>query len=706
MSITVIPSTAADIIPANDQQRLQALHRYQILYTAAEESFDNITRLMADVFDMPMAFISLVDGDTVFYKSQVGPFGRDSVQRTDSLCSLTILSDNLLIIEDASGEACFKGNPYVDAEGGIRFYAGAPLITDDGHCIGTACLVDTRSRTFSEKEKGMLVRFARLVMHEIEVRYANLQQAETAEQVALQSQELNALNRELQFVTDTMPQLVWATEPDGYSFFFNKGWLHYTGLCFDEVKGSGWMQSLHPDDFKKTKEAWQRAVESNASYDVEYRLRRWDGVFRWFVARGVPMRDSEGNILKWYGTSTDITEQREAASVLEQRVKERTQELENQRNLLDNILQNSSNGISVSEMIKDENGRVVDAITILANDAAVNFVGMPRDLYLSQTANELEPGILDSEYGKSCLQTLATGEPTFTQYHMQSSGAWLELTVSKMDDNHLIHIFTDVTPIKEAQLRLEQLVEDLRRTNNNLEDFAYAASHDMKEPIRKIHFFSDRLHHELQGKLNENQSRLFERLQNASRRMGTLIEDLLAYSQATKGIAEQEEINLNEHVKLVLEDLDLEVQQKNAHVRVEELPTLRGNKRQLQQLFQNLLTNALKYSREEIAPEIHIAATLVKGSEVSYYLPSGEDKKPYYYLLQVKDNGIGFHQQDAERIFNVFTRLHTNAEYRGTGVGLSIVQKVVQNHGGFIWAQATPGEGAVFSILFPVTNPS
>jgi light-regulated signal transduction histidine kinase (bacteriophytochrome) len=271
-----------------------------------------------------------------------------------------------------------------------------------------------------------------------------------------------------------------------------------------------------------------------------------------------------------------------------------------------------------------------------------------------------------------------------------------------MDDDHLIHIFTDVTPIKQSQLQLERSVEELKRTNTNLEEFAYAASHDMKEPIRKIHFFSDRLKERLSDKLEPEDVRLFERMQHASKRMGTLIDDLLTYSQATRGIADVEEIDLGKKVQLVLEDLELEVQEKNAQIVVGLLPTIRGNKRQMQQLFQNLISNALKYSKPGIAPKIQITSTETKGGEAKTMIPVVDDKRSYY-LIEVKDNGIGFKQEDAERIFNMFTRLHGIGEFKGTGVGLSIVRKVVENHNGYIWAESIPEEGATFKVLLPVT---
>lgn len=420
-----------------------------------------------------------------------------------------------------------------------------------------------------------------------------------------------------------------------------------------------------------------------------------------------PFREGDGTITGIIAVAIEVTEQVRARKKMEEseqdltlRVKQRTAELEKQSQLVDNILKNSSNGISVSEIIRNDKGEVIDSRTILANQAAIRFTGLPEDVYLTKTAMEIAPDILESPLGKMSLHTLKTGEPTFTQYFLEYSKRWLELTVSKMDDDHLINIFTDVTSVKEAQLQMERMVEELKRSNENLEDFAYAASHDMKEPIRKIHFFSDRLKEELKDQLTEQQRLLFTRMENAASRMKLLIDDLLAYSHVSKGVPDMEEIDLNKKVRLVLEDLELEVQQKSAVVNVGPLPQVLGHRRQIQQLFQNLIGNALKYSKPGVPPEITIEASTGKGGDVMLGL-SQEDSDKNFHIIRVKDNGVGFEQKDAERIFNMFTRLHGSTEYRGTGVGLSIARKVVENHHGYITAESEPGKGATFTVLLP-----
>jgi light-regulated signal transduction histidine kinase (bacteriophytochrome) len=158
--------------------------------------------------------------------------------------------------------------------------------------------------------------------------------------------------------------------------------------------------------------------------------------------------------------------------------------------------------------------------------------------------------------------------------------------------------------------------------------------------------------------------------------------------------------DLNQTLFFVLDDLELHIEEKGAQVDVGPLPTLKGHQRQLQQLFENLIANALKYSKPGVAPRVSITSEIMSGDAISP--PNAViSKNKAYHFIQVRDNGIGFDQKDAERIFNVFTRLHGNNEYRGTGVGLSIALKVVQNHHGYIWAESKPNEGSTFKMLFP-----
>lgn len=390
-------------------------------------------------------------------------------------------------------------------------------------------------------------------------------------------------------------------------------------------------------------------------------------------------------------------------------VQDRTEEnkiitqLEAQKNMLDSILQHSPAGISVTEMIRDEAGKIIDGRTILANEPALRYTGLSEQDFAEKTTQQLDPDFINSPIFQAALLTLQTGKPLFTQYYFAPGHRWLEMSIAKMDDDHLIHVFMDVTATKEAQLRQQKLLDELQRSNQNLEEFAYAASHDLKEPIRKVLFFSDRLKHILYERLVPEELHLFDRLEAANKRMGNLVDDLLSYSQVSQRPELSQDVDLNKLMQVVLDDLELEVEERAAQVHIAKLATIKGHQRQLQQLFHNLVGNALKYSKPGTPPEIHISCSIVAAPDAGLVL-SPEELKQRFYKIEVRDNGIGFEQKDAERIFAVFQRLHGNSEYRGTGVGLAIARKVAHNHSGYIKAESTPGEGARFKVFLPAAN--
>ncbi|RYY93589.1 MAG: PAS domain S-box protein, partial [Chitinophagaceae bacterium] len=439
------------LIPANDAARLAALRRYRLLDTGPEESFDTITSMMAEVFGVPLSFISLVDEQRVYYKSSYGGFPHAQVPREDSLCSHTILNNGPLIIENAQNDPCFSDGPYVAPEGGIRFYAGVPLVTHDGFAIGTVCIVDMKPRSFSEAETRLLERFAWMAGHEIETHQLVQHQAGAEKQ-------LNESNEELRFVTDLIPQLVWATQPDGYSYYFNSRWLEYTGLSFDDVKGDGWTQSLHPDDLESTLAAWRNAVERSEAYDVEYRLRGSDGTYRWFMARGTPMMDDEGRILRWYGTTTDIHEQKRAEEELEQKVLDRTRELSEAQASLRAIVDNAPIGLMVYTSERDASGKIADFRMLDYNARGNELTGISKE-----DRERLPLSGLLKIYGREWqlaeyVEWVEQRRPAAWEQYVEATGKWLWVTVTPLNDGFL-RTLSDITELKLSQQQVEQQSE-------------------------------------------------------------------------------------------------------------------------------------------------------------------------------------------------------------------------------------------------------
>lgn len=278
---------------------------------------------------------------------------------------------------------------------------------------------------------------------------------------------------------------------------------------------------------------------------------------------------------------------------------------------------------------------------------------------------------------------------------------YVKITQDQTDKkNYEDQLNNKIEEVKNINQKLVDLNKQLTKSNLSLEEFAYASSHDLQAPLRKVIYYIEQLKKELGEQLKEKSLQILSRIENSTGRMTTLIDDLLTFSYISKGSGELAEIDLNQQVKDVLEDLELEVAEKGVKITVEELPKVRGNGRQFHQFFQNLIGNAIKYTKPDVVPVIQITSYEVTGRDVKASLPPETiDKK--YHLIQLKDNGIGFEQEYAEDIFKVFIRLHSTSHYPGTGIGLSIVQKVVENHNGYIWAESNPGEGASFKILLP-----
>jgi light-regulated signal transduction histidine kinase (bacteriophytochrome) len=237
--------------------------------------------------------------------------------------------------------------------------------------------------------------------------------------------------------------------------------------------------------------------------------------------------------------------------------------------------------------------------------------------------------------------------------------------------------------------------------NKELSSFAYISSHDLQEPLRKIQTFSTRIMELEEANISEKGLDYFNRIVAAAQRMRLLIDDLLTYSRTNSAERKFEPTDLNKTLRDVLGDLDTAVEEKNAVIESSSLPTINVVPFQFHQLLFNLLMNALKFTKPDKAPYILIRSAIIPVERVpNLNKPQSET----YYHISVADNGIGFRPEHTERIFEVFQRLHGRDEYKGTGIGLAICKKIVENHLGVIRAEGKPGEGATFHIYIPVNT--
>jgi PAS domain S-box-containing protein len=373
-------------------------------------------------------------------------------------------------------------------------------------------------------------------------------------------------------VANTAPVLIWMTDHNRHCTFINKGWLDFTGRSQDEELGNGWLYGIHPEDLQKCMNMYAASFEARKNFYMEYRLKRYNGEYRWIASRGEPRYMPDGTFEGYIGSCTDINDTKMNSVVLEQRIGERTRAL---------------------------------------NDA----------------------------------------------------------------------------------------ISQLERSNLELAQFAYVVTHDLQEPLRKVKTFTDRLMVKASAKLADDERIYLEKIKSSADRMSGLIKDVLNYSILTRSAEPFITTDLDRIARHVLMDFELLIAQKKAVIEIDPLPVIEAVHLQMNQLINNLVGNSLKFTSPEISPVIKISSSGVSMEETAKFhlLPDKE-----YMKLSFADNGIGFSQEYAEQVFEIFQRLNGNDEYPGTGIGLALCKKIVVNHKGVIHAESIPGKGATFHIILPV----
>jgi signal transduction histidine kinase len=267
-----------------------------------------------------------------------------------------------------------------------------------------------------------------------------------------------------------------------------------------------------------------------------------------------------------------------------------------------------------------------------------------------------------------------------------SNGHWIMINEHRTADGSSVVLHTDITELKDREAALA-------RSNRELEAFASIASHDLQEPLRKVEAFGDRLKRKYEPELGDDGKMYIDRMQNSVIRMRTLINDLLDYSRVTTKGKPFEPIDLNEVVEDVVSDLEVRTEEVDGEISVEPLPVVDADRIQMHQLFQNLVSNALKFHCPDQPPRVHIRAEMVD---------LGRSVKQRCCRITIRDNGIGFDMKYADRIFGIFQRLHSRAEFEGTGIGLATCRKITERHQGAIEVQSASGEGTIFTIELPI----
>jgi PAS domain S-box-containing protein len=465
-----------------------------------------------------------------------------------------------------------------------------------------------------------------------------------------------------------------------------------------KISYADFIHTFHPED----KPIWDYAIKNSyprESLKCEMRIILKDKSVRWIKFIGKISYDERRLPVKIHCTAQDITELKALFSEL----KESEQKF---RILADSMPQQI--------WTSDSKGNFD-----YFNQAVFNFSGLTYDEMKQEGwTNLLHPEDVEesSRIWKECI---ASGKEFVIQHRLRNvlgEYRWHQSrAIPQMDSQGKIQMWvgtmTDIQGQKnfvqelekKVQQRTRSLIEEnvtLTKTNNELQQFAYMASHDLQEPLRKIITFSNRIQQQYNNDMPEGSKAYLEKIVSSSQRMTRLIEDLLNFSMVAGSDEQFVRTDLNEVLRLILTDFEELIKEKGAEIVHEDLPVICANTVQMSQMFHNLIGNALKFSKNGVKPIIEISSKLLAPDSILEYPELVDDTQ--YIELTFKDNGIGFDQQYADKIFTIFHRLNHDEKYKGTGIGLALCKKIVENHQGSISVSSEVGKGAAFKIILPL----
>lgn len=481
-----------------------------------------------------------------------------------------------------------------------------------------------------------------------------------AQELALRDRSINSASNGI-LIAD-------ARQPDQPIVYCNAAFERITGYAKSEVMGKNCRFLQGTDRDQESLTTLRQALATGEECRVELRNYRKDGTFFWNELYIAPVRDDQGNLTHFIGVQTDITEAKQSrlASLV-----------------LASIVESCEEAII---------GETIAGAIQSWNKGAERLYGYIKEEVIGKTVHILIPEEKFQEF-KDIMRRVRSGEAIqqFETIRRGKDGKDIQvaITISPIIDHHGYFVGAstlayDITDRKLREMELAQKTTELARSNQELQQFAYVASHDLQEPLRMISSYTQLLAKRYKGKLDQDADEFIAFAVEGANRMQRLIRDLLEYSRVGTKDMPDERIDGNMLMDTVMQNLSSSIRECEARIHIDPLPILTGNVTQLTQLFQNLIGNALKF-RKGNAP--HISITV--------------QKEPSSWKFGIRDNGIGIPFDQQDRIFALFQRLHHSTTYAGTGIGLAICKKIVQCHGGQIWVESVPGEGSTFYFTLP-----
>ncbi|HXM08432.1 MAG TPA: PAS domain S-box protein [Terriglobales bacterium] len=496
-----------------------------------------------------------------------------------------------------------------------------------------------------------------------------------------------------------IPQLAHMAGADGAISWYNQRWYEYTGTTPEQMEGWGWQSVIDPAMLLKVMKRWQASIATSEPFDMEFPLRGADGTFRTFLNRVMPLKDSEGRVVRWFGTNTDISEHKEAQELLAAQAQELSvsrEALEAQTRMFQLVLDSMGEGLIAADR---------DGHFLIWNDSAKKLMGrdasdLPTEQWTPYYQVFLSDGITPCPPDRLPLVRALHGESVQVEMMVQqpgrAEGVFLEVSARPLKDDHGnlgggVAVLRDITERKTAEREVQALNQtletrviertaELKVSNKELEAFTYSVSHDLRAPIRHISGFAKILVEKFRSSLPAEGHEHLQLIVQAAHRMGQMVDEMLKLARLGRQALEVKTTGLSSLAADVVTLLAPEIGGRQVEWKIDELPFVECDPTLMRQVFQNLISNALKYSRPRSPAVIEIGQTEREGKKVIF----------------VKDNGVGFDMKYSDKLFGVFQRLHLAEEFEGNGIGLATVERIIKKHGGRVWVEAELDRGATF----------
>jgi len=671
-----------------EKKRLSSLKALEILDTAPDKAFENLVELAAQIAGVRISLVSFVAEDRQWFKACLG-LGVSETPRNQSFCSHAIENaEQPLIVCDARTDPRFANNPLVVGEPFIRFYAGFPIKSPvDAMPLGTLSVIDPQIRELDEKTIGLLTAVAKQAESLLELHHCISEHQKTQEENADQRARLN-------LALETGNVGLWDWDTTASKVYTSPTYKKQLGIPIeaDASDPNDWLRRLNPKDKDEVLARRDAYLSGDCDqFEMTYRLRHNDGFYRWIFSRGKAEFDSTGKPLRMLGVHIDVTERQEAekAVVFSRQMAE---ESERENRLLSAAIKNSKDAFLIASV----EGNVALPKIVFVNDAFSQMTGYQIE-ELGQAdfktfLNGQETDGTSIELTNAQIRHWQVVRKDILVYKKNGSSFWANVRMTPIANGenvftHWLIFYRDIDEQKQIEAKLELERHLLKESNADLDQFAYAASHDLQEPLRAVGGFLQLLETKYADQLDEQARGYIQKSVAGASRMSQLINDLLLFSHVSRSPEGFVEVDLNEVVVEARRDHEQIFETSQARIDAAPLPTIFGARPLLIQLFRNLIGNSIKY-RSEGSPRIEISSSV-------------DDK---ICTIRFQDNGIGIEDKYRHQVFELFKRLHRREEHSGTGIGLAICKRVVLRHGGSIEVEPNGRPGTCLMIRLPINE--